>query len=149
MPINFDSVLGVHAKALTIYARRAELLASNLANSDTPGYKAKDIDFKAALNASLQQTSPVKTYSTQAASSDRLSLSHSNHIAMPAEDHVSISDTAMQTMYRVPNHPSLDGNTVDSQMEKSAFAENALRYQASLRFLDGKFKGLIAALKGE
>ena len=130
MPISFDSALGNHDKALLVRSRRAELLASNIANSDTPGYKAKDIDFKTAL-ANVQQ------------SSQGLKLTHHNHIqasSLLAGTHV---------MYRIPNQSALDGNTVDAQLEKSAFAENALRYQASLAFLDMKFKGLKAALKGE
>ena len=131
MPISFDSALGNHDKALLVRSRRAELLASNIANGDTPGYKAKDIDFKSAFeNIQAQRNSGLK-------------LTHSNHIQQSSQI------AGMDVMYRVPNAASLDGNTVDSQMEKSAFAENALRYQASLTFLDMKFKGLAAALKGE
>jgi len=129
MPISFDSALGIHAKALPLRARRAEMLASNIANADTPGYKARDIDFRAALN--------------QAQSASRLQTTHPNHIATAG------SGGNPETLYRVPSQSSLDGNTVDAQLEKAAFAENALRYQASLSFLDGKFKGLKAALKGE
>ena len=131
MPITFDSALGNHDKTLLVRSQRAELLASNIANADTPGYKARDIDFKSALA------------SVQATGNEGLKLTHSQH--MPLTSQIS----GMDVMYRIPNQSSLDGNTVDSQMEKSAFADNALRYQASLRFLDGKFKGLIAALKGE
>ena len=134
MPISFDSALGVHDKALVVRSHRAELLASNIANSDTPGYKARDIDFKSALE------------NAQAAGSQTgngLKVTHSKHIQ------VASAPAGVETLYRVPNQASLDGNTVDSQMEKSAFAENALRYQASLTFLDGKFKGLMTALKGE
>lgn len=130
MPISFDSALGNHDKALLVRARRAELLASNIANADTPGYKAKDLDFRAALANIQQQGQPLK-------------VTHSNHIQSPSH----LAGT--EVMYRIPNQSSLDGNTVDSQMEKSAFAENALRYQASLTFLDRKFKGLTAAFKGE
>lgn len=130
MPITFDSALGNHDKALLVRSRRAELLASNIANSDTPGYKARDIDFKTAL-ANVQQ------------SSQGLKLTHRNHIQSPS------LLAGADVMYRIPNQSALDGNTVDAQLEKSAFAENALRYQASLAFLDMKFKGLKAALKGE
>ena len=131
MPISFDSALGIHTKALTVRSHRAEMLASNIANADTPGFKARDIDFKAALStAQLQQAGALKT-------------THSNHIR------ISTTPDSMQTMYRIPNQSSLDGNTVDSQIEKSAFADNALRYQASLQFLEGKFKGMLHALKGE
>ena len=131
MPISFDSALGIHDNALLLRSRRAELLASNLANSDTPGYKARDIDFKAALSNAQLQTS------------GSLSATHSQHIQ------ISSTTDGSEVLYRVPNQSSLDGNTVDAQMEKSAFAENAMRYQASLTFLDGKFKGISAALKGE
>ena len=130
MPITFDSALGNHDKALLVRTRRAELLASNIANSDTPGYKARDIDFKTAL-ANVQQPG------------QGLTLTHRNHIQS------SSLLAGTEVMYRIPSQSALDGNTVDAQLEKSAFAENALRYQASLAFLDMKFKGLKAALKGE
>jgi flagellar basal-body rod protein FlgB len=131
MPITFDSALGIHQQALALRSQRTEILASNIANADTPGYKARDIDFKAALesadtkfNNSLTRTNP-------------------KHIQLGA------ADSSTEIKYRIPNQSSLDGNTVDGLVEKSAFAENALRYQASITFLDGKFKGMMAALKGE
>ena len=107
------------------------MLASNIANGDTPGYKARDIDFKTALA------------NVQAQGGQGLRLTHRNHI--PTTSQIA----GVDVLYRIPNQSALDGNTVDAQMEKSAFAENALRYQASLTFLDMKFKGLMAALKGE
>lgn len=131
MPISFDSALGIHEKALGVLSRRTEMLASNIANTDTPGYKAKDIDFKAAL-ASLQSQS-----------SGSLTRSNPKHIQ------TNMAGNQAELLYRVPSQPSVDGNTVDPQVEKAAFAENALRYQASLQFLGGKFKGMITALKGE
>lgn len=134
MPISFDSALGIHDKALAVRAYRTELLASNVANSDTPGYKARDIDFRSALE---------NAQATSQQSSNGLRVTHGNHIQ------ISSAPVGVETMYRVPNQASLDGNTVDSQLEKSAFAENALRYQASLTFLEGKFKGLMTALKGD
>ena len=131
MPITFDSAIGIHEKSLMLYAQRAELLASNIANADTPGFKAKDIDFKSTLE---------NIHTNRA---HELKATHARHIQLPA------SNMSVETQYRIPNQPSLDGNTVDSQLEKSAFAENALRYQASLTFLDGKLKGIMSALKGE
>ncbi len=146
MSIDFSSALGIHPQALAIRARRAELLASNLANADTPGYKARDIDFKAALNASLQSALSPASTSTMQAADNRAQTSHP--LSIPLDDRLSISQPAMQTLYRVPNHASLDGNTVDAQLEKTAFADNALHYQASLTFLNSKFKGLLTAIKG-
>ena len=134
MSISFDSALGIHDDALKVRARRSELLASNLANADTPNYKAQDIDFKQAL----EQAS-----AGQSASSSQLHTTHSGHIqGEPAPD---IPDSK----YRVPLQPSLDGNTVDSQLEKANYAENALQYQTTLSFLGSKFSSLIGAIKGE
>ncbi|WP_457676260.1 flagellar basal body rod protein FlgB [Thiolapillus sp.] len=131
MPLSFDSALGIHVKALEVRGKRTELLASNIANADTPGYKARDIDFRAALSdagASMHQG---------------IRGTNERHITSGSDS------GSASLLYRVPLHPSLDGNTVDGQMEKAEFSENALRYQASLTFLDRKFKGLIGALKGE
>ncbi len=136
MPITFDSALGIHQQALALRSQRAEVLASNIANADTPGYKARDIDFKSALENANAQSNDAKFGSS-------LTRTNSKHIQI---------NTAVNTadvLYRVPLQPSLDGNTVDGQIEKSSFAENALHYQASLTFLDGRFKGMMAALKGE
>ena len=131
MSITFDSALGIHQQALSLRSQRAEMLASNIANADTPGYKARDIDFKAAL----------ASVNTQ--SNGSLTQTNSKHIQISSAGH------SAEALYRVPSQSSLDGNTVDGLVEKSAFADNALRYQASITFLDGKFKGMLAALKGE
>lgn len=126
-----DRHFGIHAEALQLRARRGELLASNLANADTPNYKARDLDFRAALSRA------------QAGQSVSVAVTHSNHIgAQPGV-------TSTPTLYRVPSAPSLDGNTVDAQVEQAQFAENAVRYRASLRFLSGKIHGLMTAIKGE
>lgn len=131
MPISFDSALGIHQQALALRSQRAEMLASNIANADTPGYKARDIDFKAAME------------SVEAQTTGSLSRTNSKHIQ------ISTAGSNAEVMYRIPNQSSLDGNTVDGLVEKSAFADNALRYEASITFLDGKFRGLMAAIKGE
>lgn len=136
MPISFDHALGIHQQALAIRSQRAELLASNIANADTPGYKARDIDFRSVLENSTRSHANTQ-------SADSLTRTDAKHIQLNTGGNIA------EVLYRVPNQSALDGNTVDGQMEKSAFADNALRYQASLAFLDGKFKGLLAAIKGE
>ena len=141
MPISFESALGIHQQALSLRTTRTEMLASNMANADTPGYKARDIDFNSALQASVDKQHQLQQTGSQRAAS--LRTTNPGHIQLD------VSETNFETLYRVPNQSALDGNTVDEQLEKSAFAENALRYQASLEFLSGKFKGMIAALKGE
>lgn len=134
MPINFDSALGIHQDAVRIRSQRAELLASNMANADTPNFKARDIDFSTAMKmaASGQNSAAMKT-------------THANHI--PMSSNAQFASPAMQ--FRTPTQDSLDGNTVDEQVEQAQFMENAVQYQASLQFLGGKFKSILTALKGE
>jgi flagellar basal-body rod protein FlgB len=131
MAISFDKALGDLPAHLSVYGQRSSLLASNIANADTPGYKARDIDFKAALSKAAGEQISLKTTS-------------GNHIAGTGT-----GMSGLETLYRNPTQPSLDGNTVDSQQEKARFTENAVRYQSTLTFLTGKFKGLKLAIKGE
>lgn len=128
--MNLDKAFGIHPQALQLRARRSEVLAANLANADTPGYKARDIDFRAMLSDAMPVT--------------RLQTSHERHI-QPDPGLV----PAANVLYRQPMQASLDGNTVDTQIEYSNFASNTLEYQTSLRFLNGKIKGLMLALKGQ
>lgn len=132
MPLNIDSALGPMPEALILRGKRSELLASNLANADTPNFKARDFDFRAAMD---------QAHAGQVA----LATTHANHI--PLNDVNGVGSAPLQ--YRVPNQPALDGNTVDAQVEQAAFAENAVNYQATLTFLNSRIKGLMGAIKGE
>ena len=133
MAINFSNALGMHEQALILRTQRTALLANNIANASTPGYKARDIDFRTLLtqagNRSARNVDVMKT--------------HQRHLGS-----VTFS-TQVEAMYRIPNQASIDGNTVDEQIENAAFARNALEYQASFQFLNSKFTGLMKALKGE
>ncbi|MFT5577546.1 MAG: flagellar basal-body rod protein FlgB [Paraglaciecola psychrophila] len=131
MAINFDKALGIHEQAMQFKVKRSEVLANNLVNADTPNFKARDIDFQTVFKGQ------------QAATSTRLQSTHSRHIAP--------SSLAFepQLQYRNPLQPSLDGNTVDEQVEMTRFAKNTLDFQASFQFLNGKFKGLKNAIRGE
>lgn len=133
---NLDAHIGVHAQALQLRARRGELLAKNLANADTPGYKARDIDFRKALASAAQPGAPL-----------RLSTTNGEHLRAGAANTGGTDTGALQ--YRVPLAPPLDGNTVDAQVEQAAFAENAVRYQATLNFLNARFRGLMTAITGQ
>lgn len=113
-----ESLFGIHAAALELRSQRLGLLTSNIANAGTPGYKARDIDFAAALRASEAGMSSEKA-------------------------------AGRATRYRVPVMPSLDGNTVEMATEQTAFAENAIGYQATLGFIRGRVDTLTRALKGE
>jgi len=128
-----DSALGVHPNALLVNARRLELLAENMANADTPNYKARDLDFRSALKHAL------------AGNEDGGSLSRTD------PGHLSTAGGAgtLRAQYRVPNQPSLDGNTVDGDLEKSAFSEATIRYQASLDFVSSRISDLRKAFRGE
>ncbi|HWW20390.1 MAG TPA: flagellar basal body rod protein FlgB [Steroidobacteraceae bacterium] len=144
MRTTLDNYLGIHAQALTIEAKRNELLAANLANVDTPNYKARDIDFKAALSAASGNSA--------ANGSSSLSLQQGNASlkatsATPTTGTENSGDASLMR-YRVPMAPSLDGNTVDEQLEQSAFAENSVRYQATLTFLNNALRGLMTAITG-
>ena len=132
MGFSFDSVFGIHEQALTLRAHRAELLASNLTNADTPNYKARDIDFKAVLRG--YQTDPA----------GRLSTSHPQHSAT-----FSTQPDGTQLLYRTPLQPTLNGNTVDTQLEQSAFLQNALAYETTLSFLNSRIQALRLAIRGD
>lgn len=134
MAISFDKALGIHQQAVAVREKRAEVLANNIANADTPNYKARDMDFKEILAGTqpLIQT-PLK-----------MSMTHDSHYA-----DVINPDFAADLMYRTPMQPSVDDNTVEVQEEMARYTENALDYQASFDFLNRKFKGLSKALKGE
>jgi flagellar basal-body rod protein FlgB len=133
MALNLDTYLGVHADALKLQSKRMEVIADNLANSDTPGYKARDIDFRAAMANAGGADAPVK-----------LATTNPGHLGTdPA------SEVNANLKYRVPLAPALDGNTVDGQLEQAAFAENTVRYQATLSFISSKFRALMTAITGQ
>ncbi|HEX8556297.1 MAG TPA: flagellar basal body rod protein FlgB [Sphingomonas sp.] len=112
-----DRLFGVHGAALAVRSRRMNVLASNIANASTPGFKARDIDFRAALAAQ--------------------------------EGTGGTDGMAGALRFRVPSQTSMDGNTVELAAEQTAFAENAVQYQTTLAFLNGRIGQITRALKGE
>jgi flagellar basal-body rod protein FlgB len=147
-----DSYLGIHPQALALEAQRTNVLAANMANADTPHYKARDIDFKAALAAAAGATGaagaagaggagPGAPAPLPLAGTSPLDLGRTGGSGSP----IGTGDASF-LKYRVPLAPSLDGNTVDGQLEEAAFAENAVRYQATLTFLNVKLKDLLTAI---
>jgi flagellar basal-body rod protein FlgB len=115
-----ERLFGIHGAALTLRSERMGVIASNIANAATPGYKARDIDFNAALDARLARARVVSTANPEAG-----------------------------MVWRRPTMPSLDGNTVELNREQVAFAENAVAYSATLSFVQGKVNTITRALKGE
>ena len=144
MAFDLDSYLGVHAAALKLHERRTQLLATNLANADTPGYKAQDLDFRSALNAATANATSAGQLTTT-----RSGAPAANSISLTGEGATGAGSTEAFLKYRTPLAPSLDGNTVDAQLEQSAFAENAVRYQATLSFLSSRFRSLMTAITGQ
>lgn len=132
MALTFESALGMHEHTFKLRAQRAELLADNMANVDTPNYKARDLDFREALAAHTGDGEGVS-----------LARTHQGHLSdLPGSGGPGVK-------YRVPQQPSIDGNTVEEQVEHAAYMKNALDFQASFQFLSGKFKGLTSAIKGQ
>lgn len=137
MALDIDKHLGVLPAALAVRGHRTELLATNLANADTPNYKARDLDFREALAAAAGGGTagrPLALATTQPG--------HQGGVVAAG-----VPDAALK--YRVPLAPALDGNTVDAQLEQAAFAENAVRYQATLTFLSARFRSLMTAITGQ
>ncbi len=133
MSINIDNYLGLHVNAINVRSGKAKLLAENLANADTPGYKARDLDFRTAL--------------LQAQTGNNFSSNNNR----THQAHIKLTDitTAPTVQYRIPMQPALDGNTVETDVEQGKFTENAIRYQASLNFLNKRIKGLLNVLRSE
>ncbi|WP_413284909.1 flagellar basal body rod protein FlgB [Vibrio sp. MA40-2] len=131
MTISFNDALGIHQHTVGTRERNAEIISTNIAQANTPGYKAKGMDFQKALQA--------------ATSGANFGLNRTN------ERHIAASTNINgDVKYRIPTQPDTgDGNTVDVDLERNLFMQNQIRHQASLDFLGGKFKNLTKAIKGE
>ena len=129
-----DDALHFQQTALNLRAARQELLASNIANADTPNYKARDINFASALQNALAGT---------AAELPAIKAS-----PMHLDGNSGASILGSPVMYRKPVQPSADGNTVDMDVERAQFADNALRYEASVRFVGEQMKAMLTAIQG-
>ncbi len=130
MAISFEKAFGIHPQAIKLRTERSEVLASNIANADTPGYKAKDFDFQQALAGAR------KNYTTS------LERTNDKHIAVSSQ-----MNDGLQ--YRIPNQPDTgDGNTVELQAERNEFLQNQLRFNASVQFMTDRITGLKKAIKG-
>ncbi len=127
----FENVFGIHEQALLLHGQRIGVLATNLANADTPNYKARDIDFSEVLAHPEEAALPMTV--TQAA-------------------HINVQDAVLpagELKYRNPYQASLDGNTVEMPVEQAAFSENNVRYQASLGFINSRIAEIQLAIAGQ
>ena len=126
---SFTEHLGFHASALQLRSRRNEMLASNIANAATPNFKARDLDFDTELKR-INKIGNIQT-------------TNNSHFASIQKR------IGKESVFRLPIHPSLDGNTVEMAVEQMQFSENVMRYQTTLSFLNNKISGLRSAIKGE
>lgn len=133
MTNRLDDALQFHQTALTMRGYRQQLLASNIANADTPNYKARDIDFSSALQGALSAR-PATT---------GLAVTSSRHIGSSGENTM-----GAKVLYRTPVQPSIDGNTVNMDLERTQFAENAIHYQANIALLNGQIRFMMSAIQG-
>ncbi|HSQ03482.1 MAG TPA: flagellar basal body rod protein FlgB [Burkholderiales bacterium] len=129
-----DELLNFHRTALNVRSQRQQVLASNIANADVPQFKARDIDFGQALESALAQG---------ASSPGNLSTTSPRHLSAAPE-----SVHSANLLYRVPRQDSIDGNTVEMDVERAQFAENALHVEANLTFLNSQIKMMLAAIQG-
>lgn len=127
-----DKTLNFHHQALGLRAARQELLASNIANSDTPNFKAKDIDFSGVLREKLSASLPATALNTTSPL----------HIGNGKNNGI-----GHNILYRVPLQPSVDGNTVDMDSERTRFADNSIKYDASITFINMQFRNLLTAMQ--
>jgi len=133
MAISFERALGLSETAFKLRSDRSSVLASNLANADTPGYKSKDFDFQSALRSQMANKS----------SGFNLSSTQKGHIGF------GIEGGQTDIRYRVPHQPSIDGNTVEEQVEHAEMMKNRMEFDLVFTVLNGKFKGLKKAITGE
>ncbi|NMP28036.1 flagellar basal body rod protein FlgB [Rahnella sp. SAP-1] len=130
-----NAALQFQQEALNLRAQRQEILAANIANADTPGFQARDINFAGQLQKVMEK-------GRASGSGLALSLTSDRHIAAET-----VQPPDLDLLYRVPDQPSLDGNTVDMDRERTNFADNSVRYQTDLTVLGGQVKGMMSVLQ--
>lgn len=141
--------LDFHSKALVVRAERQRIIASNIANADTPGYSARELNFKETLSdltGSGRAQMPMKT----AASSGATLKTHAQHMTLqPMQSQEAELGAGTKLIYAANSQASLDSNTVDLDRERASFVDNSVRYEATLRFINGSSKTLLSAITGQ
>lgn len=132
-----DQAFRFHQNALALRAERQQVLASNIANADTPNFKARDMDFRQALQGAMAAAAPQQDAAAL--------LAHPRHLTLAAGS----TPSGQPLLYRTPRQDSIDGNTVELDAERAQFADNALRYEASLSAVNGRIKSLLTVIQGQ
>jgi flagellar basal-body rod protein FlgB len=136
-----DAAFSFHQNALRVRGQRQELIAANIANADTPNYKARDMDFAAAM-----KSASAGIGSQPFASAQNMTKTSEQHLTGVLNNNSALSSNAL---YRPIVQGSVDGNTVDMDVERNQFADNAIRYEASLTMINGQLKKMLAALQSQ
>ena len=134
MVSKIDQFMGFHEAALTVRGQRQQMLASNIANADTPNYKARDIDFSAAMTHALNR---------KVSNSTELAKTNGTHLNMQGGIDGSVP------LFRSSIQGNVDGNTVDMDVERNQFTDNAIRYEASLTILNMQIRNILSAIQGQ
>lgn len=147
---NITSGLDFHSKALVLRAERQRVIASNIANADTPGYAARDLNFKEALSNATGGglAGGLAAQKSSTPSQNTNGTTHAKHIPVAVSTIGSLGD-ASGLAYTVQSQPSLDSNSVDLDRERANFADNSVRYEATLRFINGQSKTILSAIQGQ
>ncbi|MFC7514186.1 flagellar basal body rod protein FlgB [Herbaspirillum sp. GCM10030257] len=140
-----DQTLRFQETVLSLRAQRQQLLASNIANADTPNYKARDVDFSKALQGALSRSGSVDGRQASPAGRGNLLMTSGAHLPVTGKPTIG----GLEPQYRTSAQGSVDGNTVDMDVERNQFTENALRYEASVTFVSHQIKGLLTAIQGQ
>jgi len=148
MLAQMTSGLDFHSKALVLRAERQRIIASNIANADTPGYVARDINFKEALSQMTGASSAeLSRVTLQASNSASPGTTNPRHMALSGLSQSELSGATAG--YAVQSQPSVDGNSVDLDRERASFVDNSVRYESTLRFINGSAKGILSAIQGQ
>lgn len=150
MIANLTSGLDFHSKALVLRAERQRVIASNIANADTPGYAARDLDFKEAMSNATGNGLPagLSARKSDAPSSTSNGTTHAKHIPLTPST-IGTLGGGSGLAYTVQTQPSLDSNSVDLDRERANFTDNSVRYEATLRFINGRSKTILSAIQGQ
>ena len=149
MIANLTSELDFQAKALVVRAERQRLIASNIANADTPGYIGRDIDFKQAMGNAMGSAASSNALSPSASTSPNDGTSHARHIPLQSTLGSLSTDGSPALAYTLQTQPAMDGNSVDMDRERASFVDNAIHYEATLRVINGSAKTILSAIQGQ
>ncbi|MFT5532929.1 MAG: flagellar basal-body rod protein FlgB [Burkholderiaceae bacterium] len=143
-----DDFLRFNETALSLRGQRQQLIASNIANADTPNYKARDIDFNSAMKSALARSGTANAAGVAAVLPAELARTTTTHLSAKAVGGGSSGVDGIPLLYRNIQQGSVDGNTVDMDVERNQFADNAIRYEAGITMISGQIKSMLSAIQG-